>query len=273
MSFQYATDHREYLKNELKLRIQRRPLYSQRAFARDIGISASSLGDYLKGTMKLSSGRICQISKTIGLTMEQKQHWIDLLDEKFAKSDEVRALAQLRVKARLHAQNHSLSVDQFQVISEWFHLAFLELIDMDAKKYSNIKVAAASLGIPVKTLKVAIKRLTEIGFLRTDADGVFNVDPSTRLGDTVPSEAIRQYHSQLMKKGVAALETHDRSRRFNSSTILALPKRDVEKLMIEIQTLALRFLDPYTTSDIPKDSLYCLSLQFFDLMTEKGNSK
>lgn len=273
MSFQYATDHREYLRKELSQRVQRRPLYSQRAFARDIGLSASSLGDYLKGTMKLSSGRICQISKTIGLTAEQRQHWIDLLDEKFAKSEDVRKMAQIRVKARLQAQDHSLSVDQFHVISEWFHLAYLELIDINAKKYSDLKVAAASLGIPLKTLKVAVKRLKEIGFLRTDENGVFNVDPTTRLGDSAPSEAIRQYHAQLMKKGIQSLETLPRERRFNSSTMFSIPQKDVARLKTELQSLALRFLDPYVTTEATKDSLYCLSIQLFDLLNEKENAK
>jgi uncharacterized protein (TIGR02147 family) len=274
MSFQYVTEHREYLRKELNQRIQRRPLYSQRAFARDLGLSASSLGDYLKGTMRLSAGRICQISKTIGLTAEQRQHWIDLLDEKFAKSQETRQLAQLRVKARLQAQTHSISVDQFKVISEWFHLAYLELIDMDTQKYSDPKTAAASLGVPVKSLKIAIKRLSDVGFLKKDENGFFQVDPSTRLGDSVPSEAIRQYHTQILKRATQAIETQDMSRRFNSSTIIALPKKDVEKILAELQTVALKFLDPYSEPSTSKDSLYCLSLQFFDLLSaSKGTSK
>lgn len=274
MSFQYVNEHREYLRKELNQRVQRRPLYSQRAFARDLGLSASSLGDYLKGTMRLSAGRICQISKTIGLTAEQRQHWIDLLDEKFARSEETRQLAHLRVKARLQAQTHSISVDEFKVISEWFHLAYLELIEMDTAKYSDAKVAAASLGIPMKSLKVAIKRLSDAGFLKKDENGFFQVDPSTRLGDSVPSEAIRQYHTQLLKRASAAIETQDMSRRFNSSTIIALPKKDVEKILTELQMLALRFLDPYTKPATSKDSLYCLSLQFFDLLSAaKGKTK
>lgn len=271
MSFQYVTDHREYLKKELNLRVQRRPLYSQRAFARDLGISASSLGDYLKGTMRLSPGRICQISKVIGLTAEQRQHWIDLLDEKFAKTTELRHMASLRVKARLNAQHHSISVDQFKIISEWFHFAYLELLTLDEAKYSNEKIAAASLGIPVKTLRVAIKRLMEVGLLRKSESGIYEVDPSTQLGDSVPSEAIRQYHIQLLKKAAHAVETQDMSRRFNSSTIVALPKKEVEKIKNQIQNLAITTLDPYTQVAGQKDSLYCLSIHFFDLLEQKGD--
>jgi uncharacterized protein (TIGR02147 family) len=273
MSFQFVTDHRDYLKQALRHRVERRPLYSQRAFARDLGLSPSSLGDYLKGNMRLSPARVMQVSKKIGLTAEQTQHWIDLLEEKFSKTVEKKNIAQLRVKSRLQAQNHSLSVDQFKVISEWFHFAFLELIDMNRKKYSDTKTAAAALGLPVKTLKVAIKRLLDLGFLSVDDDGYFSVDPSTRLGDSIPSEAIRQYHSEILKKASKAIDTQDMSRRFNSSTIVALPKKDVERIMIDLKTLAVQYLNPYAANEGQRDSLYCLSLQFFDLLHSSGEKK
>lgn len=272
MSFQFEADHREYLRKEFRQRLERRPLYSQRAFARDLGLSPSSLGDYFKERIRLSPGRVAQIAKKLGLTSEQRQHWVDLLDERFAKKEEDRKIAQVRVKSRLQAQNHSISVDQFKVISEWFHLAYLELVDMDEVKYSDVKVAAASLGLPVKTLKIAIKRLQEVGFLRTNEQGHFEVDPSTRLGDHIPSEAIRQYHSEILKRADQALETQDMTRRFSSSTVIALPKEDVNKILSELKSLAIQFLDPYTVTNErkKKDSLYCLSVQFFDLLSEKG---
>ncbi len=272
MSFQFETDHRDYLRKEFRRRADRRPLYSQRAFARDLGLSASSLGDYFKDRMRLSPGRVVQISKILGLTLEQRQHWLDLLDEKFAKNDESRKMAQLRVKSRLQAQSHSLSVDQFKVISEWFHMAYLELVDMNPAKYSNLSVAATALGLPVKTLRIAIKRLEHVGFLKKDKAGHYVVDSSTRIGDEMPSEAIRQFHGEILKKASSALETQDMSRRYNSSTVIALPKDDVQKVMVGLKSLAIQFLDPYLspTPTRKKDALYCLSLQFFDLLQRSG---
>lgn len=48
------------------------------ALWRDLDLSPSTLTDFLKGRLALSSGRISQISKKMGLTEEEKQHWIDL---------------------------------------------------------------------------------------------------------------------------------------------------------------------------------------------------
>lgn len=270
MAFQFESDHRAYLQKEFRQRMERRPLYSQRAFARDLGLSPSSLGDYFREKIRLSPGRISQIAKKIGLSAEQKQHWIDLVEEKFARSLDVRAVASLRVKSRLQAQNHSLTLDQFKVVSEWFHFAYLELLDMDSVKYSDLKVAATALGIPLKTLKVAVTRLEKVGLVKKNDSKIYQVDPSTRVGDELPSEAIRQYHSQLLKKAMVALENQDMSRRFSSSTMIALPTEQVPRILENLRSLALQFLDPYVQNIAhSKEELYCLSIQFFDLLEKK----
>lgn len=275
MSFQYVSEHREYLKREFETRSRRRPLYSQRAFARDIGLSPSALTDYFKGRIRLSAARIGQVSKSIGLTAEQKQHWVDLIEMKYAKIPEIKMVSQLRVKARMESQSHAITVDQFKVVSEWFHLAYVELLQMDGTKYSDLNIAAGALGIPVRSLRVAVARLESIGLLQKSDEGIYTVNPSTRLGDSIPSMALRQFHGQVLKKAALALEEQPMSRRFVSTTMVALPKAEIEKILIEIKTLALEFLDPYVNQaqSMPKDSLYCLSLQFFDLLSQKEAKK
>ena len=273
MTFQYVSEHREYLQREYLARARRRPLYSQRAFARDIGLSPSALTDYFKGRIRLSSGRIALVGKTIGLTSEQRQHWVDLLDMKYSKTTEVKKLSELRVKARIQSQSHSISVDQFKVISEWFHMAYLELIQLNAAKYSDIKAAALALDIPVRALRVAVKRLEAVKLLAKDESGNFVVKAWTVLGDSIPSLAVRQFHAQMLKKAVTALEEQPMDRRFVSTTMVALPKVEVERILENIKTLAVRYLEPYSQAPAAdKDSLYCLSLQFYDLLSRKETS-
>lgn len=266
---QYVQDHRDYLRQEYAMRLQRRPLYSQRAFARDLGVSSSTLTDYLKGRLRFSSGRVLQLGKIIGLSPEQKKHWIDLLETTFAKSSEVRQISSLRVQARLQAQHHSLSMDEFKVISEWFHFAYLELIEMDSLKYSDPKTAASALGIPLKSLKVAIKRLLALQLLKKKDDKTYQVEPSTQVGDQAPSEVIRHFHAQILKKALRALETHHWDRRFNSSTIVALPSSEVPKVIENLKNMAFQILNPYQIRNVPQEELYCLGLQFFDLLEQR----
>ncbi len=267
--FTYVKEHREYLRREYRARVQRRPLYSQRAFARDLGLSPSSLTDYLKGNIRFSAGRIQQIGKSIGLTAEQCQHWIDLIDSQHSRDESAKSMAQVRVKARLQAQSHSLTMEQYTVISDWYHFAYLELIEMNSALYTDPKKAAQVLGIPVRTMKEGIQRLQAGGLLRVKDNGEFEVDSSTQIGEQIPSRAICNHHSQILKKIEKSMEVHPMERRVNTSAFVALPKSQVPKLIEELRSAAVRILEPHlqATQNQPKEELYCLSLHLFDVLS------
>lgn len=275
MSYLFTNDHREYIKRELAARVRRRPLYSQRAFARDLGVAPSSLTDFLKGRIGFSSGRIAQISKQLGLSQEQKEHWADLVDGKFSRDIDRRKQSLLRVKARLEAEKNALTMEEFKTISEWQHFAYVELIDMDSKKYSDVKTAAAALKIPLKEMKEVVHRLLVLKLLKEVSAGSYAVDPRSNIGNQIPSEGIRYFHQQLLEKAMAALETQPMTRRFNSSTMVGLPKSKIPVIIEELQSMAFKILEPHmqNTAGEPDEELYCLGIQFFDLLNHSEEKK
>lgn len=271
MSNLYVKDHRDYLRREFEARANRRPLYSQRAFARDINLSPSTLSDYFKGNLGLSAARAHQISKFIGLNPEQQKHWIDLINIQFSKSGKIRQESELRVKCRLQSQLHRISLDQFKVISDWYHLAYLELLQLNSQKYSNLNFACKALNVPLKTLQMGVGRLESLGLIEKNQEGIFSARPNNYLGDTIPSLAIRQFHTQVLKKALESIEDQPMSQRFISTTMVALPNEEVEKILSDIKHLADRYLDPYIENcqSLKKDMFYCLNIQFFNLISKK----
>lgn len=267
MSFQFVDDHRAYIQRELKFRLQRRPLYSQRALARDLELSPSTLTDFLKGRLALSSGRIAQLSKKMGLTEEQKQHWIDLTTYKFSQNSIKKKESYIKIQSRIGTEKNAISLEEFKVVSEWQHFAFLELIEMNSKKYSNLKQAATALSISLPEMKESVRRLMELNLLRLGQEGHYVVDQSTHVGNGTPSEAIRSFHSQILKKATVAIDQQDITGRFNSSVFVGLPKAKVPMIIEQLKSLSHQFLEAHIGSeaDVEKDSLYCLSLQFFNL--------
>ncbi|MFZ3228842.1 MAG: TIGR02147 family protein [Pseudobdellovibrio sp.] len=268
MSYLFTEDHREYIKRELTARVRRRPLYSQRAFARDLGVAPSTLTDFLKGRSGFSSGRISQLSKQLGLSFEQKEHWADLVDGKFNRDLEKRKQSLIRIKARLEAEKSAITSEEFKTISEWHHFAFLELIELNSKKYSDIKTAAKSLKIPVKILKEAVQRLLDLKLLKINDIEIFEVDATTNVGNQIPSEGIRYFHQQILDKALMALDNQDMKRRFNSSTMVGLPKSKIPIILEELKSMSFKILEPHlqTMGNESKEELYCLSIQFFDLL-------
>lgn len=273
MQMEYVKDHRDYLKRELKQRSSRRPLYSQRAFARDLGLSPSTLVEYLNGKLMLSVGRVSMLSKKMGLSNEQKQHWMDLITSTQAKDNEKKRISGLRVEARFQAQKSNLTVSEFQIISDWYHFAFLELVEMNPEKYSSLSVSAKALGIPLKTLQAGVQRLRELNLLIADDKGGLKACTSTQISDQAPSLAIRTFHSQILQKALTAVEMQTVNKRFCSSTMIALPKDKIQEIIKELGSLAFKVLEPYIQNDSSilikneRTELYCLGIQFFDLLT------
>ncbi len=273
---EYVKDHRDYLKRELKQRSVRRPLYSQRAFARDLGLSPSTLVEYLNGKLMLSVGRVSMLSKKMGLTSEQKQHWMDLISANQTKDYEKKKLSSLRIEARFQAQKSNLTVSEFQIISDWYHFAFLELIEMNSEKYSSLAISAKALGVPLKTLQLGVQRLKDLQLLNVEVNGNLKTNFITQLSDQAPSLAIRTFHAQILEKAVKSVEQQPVHRRFCSSTMIALPKDKIPEIISELGSLAFKVLEPYIQNHSSslvtneKSELYCLGIQFFDLLTNSA---
>lgn len=267
MSSFYPENSREYLVAELKARILRRPLYSQRAFARDLGLSASSLADFLNGKMSLSVGRIQQISRGLGLTIDQTQHWCDLLKSESLKRPKEKELALVRVQARLQAQEQTIHAEQFKMISEWYHLAFLEMIKIDSKRYSDLSYSAEQLGITTGQMRKAVQRLLRFEILTLD-QGVYSAQKEIRFDSPVPSKTIRGFHKQILKKAADSVEGQNLEERFLSSTIFSIPKSQRADFMTRLKSLALESIGKHQKEhkNEPRDAVYCLSLQCFNLL-------
>lgn len=270
----FVVKHTDYLANELNGRMTRRKSYSQRAFARDLELSVSTLNEYLRGQLKLSEARISTLSKIIGLNMEQRNHWMDLIKSETAKDVQLKQEAKLRVDSRLSAQTHSISLDQFKLVSNWYHFGYTELLKMDAVKYSSVTKAAKALGIKPLEMNKAVQRLLRQGLITQNDQGIFAANDSYRMGDSVPSLAIRQFHKQMITKAKSALDEQPMDTRFASSTLVALPQAEVENIMADIKTLALRYLDKNLnsasrSSKVKKEKLYCMTVQFFNLLQEE----
>lgn len=268
----YVKNHRDYLKNELAARVNRRPFYSQRAFARDLGISPSTLTDFLKGRIGFSVGRVNQLCKLLNLSHEQKAHWNDLQVITFGRDPEQIRLSEFRIQARLQAEENAISLDEFKAISEWHYLAILELIEMNPIKYSEVKELAKSLDLTQTLIKSSLQRLISLHLIKVKniEPLTFEVNSNTQIGTNTPSEAIRNFHRQILDKATKALDKQSINRRFQSSTLVGLPKNKVADIQNELKTLAYKILTPHIEQAklLPKEELYCLSIQFFDLLKQ-----
>ncbi len=267
LSFEYyPQDSRHYLKFEFEARKKRRPHYSLRAFARDLELSPSALSEYLSGKLSFSEERVMQVAKKIQIKPTQREHWLDLIKMESSSSKADREVAAVKVRARSSQEKGNLALDLFQIVSDWYHYALLELIDVDSK-YQDHKAAAKALRIDTKTVKESWERLIQVG-LAEKSDGVYKASSlATFAGEDIPSAALRNYHAGLISKSLIAQEEQPIEKKEFISIVFSFNSADLKSIKDELYKFEVDLTNRYSQNK-NKDSVYCLSTQLFNLVSE-----
>lgn len=265
----FRTDYRDYLRSEFELRQARRPYYSLRAFARDLQISPASLSEIMNGRYGLSRARALSVGKKIQLSAEQLDHFADLMLLKREKKSEERRLAEMRVGHRLNSTQNSLALETFRIIADWYHLAILELFYLKGFR-PEPKWIAKALKIKVSAARDALDRLLKVGMIEKTTDGYRVKEDFTFVGNSVPSDAVRLFHKQLLEKARQAIFTQAIDERDLNSTILSMRKHDLPELKKMIREFAAQ-ASSKVSGKADRDSVYCLAIQCFALAQSQGD--
>lgn len=154
--------------------------YSQRALAKRLGLSSGALSEILAGKRKISAKLAKRLADRLELgPAERKRLGIG---ESLPREPEF-----------------LLSADTFQLISDWWHFAILNLTLVEGFR-SNTAWIAARLGLPFGKTKEAIERLIRLGLLKKDRNGrLTRTHKALRTSDHVRDLAVRKAHrSDLM---------------------------------------------------------------------------
>jgi uncharacterized protein (TIGR02147 family) len=252
------------LKAEYTARTARNAAYSLRAFARDLGMSPSRLSELFNGKHGLSAKRAAELARRLGFSPDEVARFSDMAEAAFGRSEVNRKAAELRLTARAPGGSaNPIDLDAFAVISQWYHLAIVELAQMKGFDSDPLWIAR-KLGIGTLEVKIAIDRLLRYGLLERSGDQLVPVHARNNVGKGVPSEAIRTFHMQLLDRAQAAILSQPFDQRGASATILAVPRGAVLEANVLIREFRQRFSEAMTRYG-DKEQLYCLAVQFFSL--------
>lgn len=267
MTNYFAKDYREYLLAELTKRQQRSPLYSKRALARDLGVSPSTITGFLKGDIRLTKKRMASLGKKIKLNPDQIDHWNDLMELQFSHSLSTKKILKVKVCNRLEDEQNYISLDRFRFISEWQHAGYLELLQLDSQKYSDAKIAAKTLKISPRFMNQIIKRLLVLKLIEKGPSDQYRVLKNIQAGNVSSSSAIREFHLGILKRAQQSLDTQSMTERSNSSVVFRISKDKIPLLQTEFKDLGWNLIKKYfDKDDINNDSIYCISMQLFNLL-------
>ncbi len=211
----YKTYH-DILIEELERRKKLNSSYSLRAYSRDLNISAPRLSQVLNRKQGLSvemAGMICQRLK---LNAEQTQWFCHSVGALHARSQHDRMEFSAKVEAYKKEQKNypEIHLEYFKVISDWYYFALLELTHLSDFKNDHGWIAEM-LGITELEVAAAIERMIGLNLLEEKNGTLIDCFKCLATPNDIPSQALREFNSQLMKKAMDSLDRDCLSQREN----------------------------------------------------------
>lgn len=261
---QIQKDYKQILKQELVDRCQRNPRYSLRAFARDLKLEPARLSDVLNGKKGLSKDSASQVAKQLGYSSDESEIFCDLVESLHARSQSSKQAALERVQEYFENRaGQFLTLDAFRAVSDWYHFSILQLLKIQRIQDDPAQMAKALEIQEIEVLE-ALKRLERLGLVE-NKKGKLRVSTHTVLAtDGVPSDAVKKYHEQILKKAMQAIYLQSVQERDFFSMVMPVDSKDFKKAQKKIRKFVNEFTAEFSNSRQAKN-VYCLSTQFFNL--------
>lgn len=258
-----AQDYRNILKELYAERCQRNPRYSLRAFARDIGLTSARCSEVLNYKDSLSKKSAERISVRLGFSDSEREFFCTLVESENGRSSRIRDLALKKLqKMEIKKDEERLKLDVFELISEWYHFAILELTLVRGFK-SDLRWIARRLELSELEVKVAVERLLRLDLLRIKDAKWVAADSHTYAQSGIPSAAVRKYHMQVLDKAKAAIESQNVDEREIVTVVLATSFQKIPEAKAKIAAFQRDFSAAMTVPDEQRNELYYFSMQFF----------
>lgn len=255
------TNYKDYLKEELNKRMNVNSRYSQRAFARDLGLSAGELSEILKGKRNLSLKKALIIADGLGLSSFEIENFVELLATEMTPENK-------RRKSSSKKQKLSLEADLFNIISEWYCFAILNLSECEGFQWDSAWIAK-KLGITSFQAKHAIERMIRVGLITKTKNGLVASDDFVFSPDGVPSHAIKNYHQQVLKMAENALLTQKIEEREISGLGIAMDPKHIPSIKKDIAKFRNELVEKYSKGT--KTTVYQLEFALFQLTQGETN--
>lgn len=246
------------LLNKYLLRIrENNPSYSNRAFARDVGLSPAFASDILNGKKPLPFKHVKTFIRVLDM---------DQADAAKVKQSYVpEGIRQSTTKStKDNQQNWKLANRaQLKILSQWYYLPMLDLCTCEGFQ-GNFREL---LGITSDEENDGVQTLLDLGLIKKSKNGDFQKTNVRIHFTSAKSKAeFRKYHGQMLKKSLLELENTDEQRflqRLIFGFSLALNSKGVAHFKKQLSDLIYQSIDEMNEDSC--DQVYHLGLQFYPL--------
>lgn len=247
-------DFKDFLKRELSQRCEQNPAYSLRAFAKQLGVSHTSLSQVLSGKRPLTSKAQKQMALALNVSIEQ---FVKFKIPKTIKFEE---------------RFEPLDIDKFEFLSDWYHDAILELTRLRCFK-PDPKWIARVLDVNVNQINIAVERLIKLGLLKVEKTGEWkdlSINNTNNHVGEFTNSALKKYQKDILSKSTQALDVLPRDQRDHTSLMLNFSGANMKAAKDMIKKFRTEFSAAAQNSEQVADDIYTLQISFFPISKTKN---
>jgi uncharacterized protein (TIGR02147 family) len=256
----------EILQKEYDRRVAKNPQYSLRSFARDLASSASWLSEVFKNKKGISEAKAEKLCLSLKLTHLESKLFVLSVRARHARSNARREQARRELQKALDRNDLSKKFlkNELGSMVHWIYDSILEMIELDHCEHTP-EWLAREINLPSKIIAEALAKMQELNLLTFKENKLKAVYKESETSYDIPSDAIKEYHRQLLKKAEGALIQQSVHQREFLNMTLAFNNGELEEAKRAIRLFQRTFADRFYSQNGPKNSVYQFSLQFFRL--------
>lgn len=255
---------RDYLRAVLAHKKGRNRRFSIRAWSQQMGFPChTSLVFFLNGQRPVRPEHLEKLNRGLRLAGEEEKFFRLLVQKENAKTAAERADLDSRIDLLRPSREQSrLDAEKFQFVSDWIHMAILEMTELKGFQADPAWIACR-LGDTEENVTGALARLLQLGLLARDGDRLVKTKEHLTTPGVRASEAVREHHKQILALASRAVDEQGVHERVLNSSAFTIDRSRLD----EAKELILRF-----RADMAKllekkggDETYELSIQLFRL--------
>ncbi|OGQ98009.1 MAG: hypothetical protein A2284_12650 [Deltaproteobacteria bacterium RIFOXYA12_FULL_61_11] len=263
-------DYRRFIAEYYQAQKNKNRSFSYRFLAKKAGIASEN---YFKlvidGKRNLTHKNVRKFAKAMNLSEKESIFFENMVFFNQAKSEEERAFYLRNMNlSKNYNYGTLLSKDQYEVLSKWYYVTIRELTYLKDFK-DDPKWIANKLDREISSTQVreAIDLLLRTGLLNRDRERLIPTVPDFVTEEQAVSDAIVQYHLEMIEKAKRSIKTQTREVRCLNGLTVAVNKEDVPKIKEKITEFR-DTINKFLTRQKSFDAVYQLNLHFFKLTSD-----
>jgi uncharacterized protein (TIGR02147 family) len=242
------------------------PTFSLRKWSKAMGMTSHAhLVMILQGKRTLTLKQVPFLAKGMSLSSPERLYLQALIQFENATTEEEKELCRLWLsEANPGSAFHVREVDEYIVISHWIHMAILALTDNKSFRGSAEEIYKRLRGkTSIAEIRSALERLKALNLICEQNGKLVCTYQRVTTKDDVANRGAREYHKQVARLAIDAIEQQSIDEREFQSFAVSLPHSKLKLAKEMIRKFRTQLYEAMTSE--PGDEVYQTQIQFFRL--------